>query len=356
MLIASGAPNSLIAYNRRPIATLARASVPVKYSRIYQFTNPDETLLRQASVAGSNNDESHELVYDKLRSVFLTHVRRQFGIFNPDIDNITTSLLRDYAEGHQDPEKLCDQLAERYESLLPPIEHSIHDYLWIVIDTSGDSDVVYLFLLKHEDSHHITPSLTVTSSPALFLNRLLYGARIHLQEWLQAESRTYLSLLCPKNQQPQAVAFGTLIGWAEGIDRATKTEEFLDTIESFATTLPPEKAQETRERVIDYCMEQSRQGKPVDLEMLSEHVNEEAPKALLDFVKEKGDDPYYELYTDRNKLKRYTRFYGRDQDLTIGFSTSMLGGQISYDENSDTLVIKSIPKALKSQLKQFLKK
>lgn len=328
----------------------------MKYSRIYQFSNPDGELVRKASAAGSNNDETHELVYDKLRSVFLTHVRRQFGIFDPEVENVTTDLLRTYVESHQDAEKLCDQLAERYESLLPPIEHSINDYLWIVIDTSGDSDVVYLFLLKHEDSHHITPALTMASGPALFLNRLLYGARIHLQEWLQAESRTYLSLLCPKNQQPQAIAFGTMIGWAEGIDRATKTEEFLGTIESYATTLPPEKAQETRERVIDYCMEQAKQGKPVDIQVLSEHVDDAAPTALLDFVKEKGEEPYYELYTDRNKLKRYTRFYGRDNDLTIGFSTAMLGSNIAYDENSDTLIIKAIPKALKSQLKQFLKK
>lgn len=328
----------------------------MKYSRIYQFSNPDGDLVRKASAAGSNNDEAHELVYDKLRSVFLTHVRRQFGIFDPEIENVTTTLLRDYVENHQDAEKLCDQLAAQYESLLPPVEHTINDYLWIVIDTSGDSDVVYLFLLKHEDSHHIKANLTMASGPALFLNRLLYGARIHLQEWLQAQSRTYLSLLCPKNQQPQAIAFGTLMGWAEGIDRATKTEEFLGTIESYATTLPPEKAQETRERVIDYCMEQAKQGKPVDIEVLSEHVDEGAPTALLDFVKEKGEEPYYELYTDRNKLKRYTRFYGRDNDLTIGFSTAMLGSNIAYDENSDTLIIKAIPKALKSQLKQFLKK
>ena len=62
------------------------------------------------------------------------------------------------------------------------------------------------------------------------------------------------------------------------------------------------------------------------------------------------------LYTDRNQLKRYTRFYGRDQDLSISFSTLMLGRHIVYDEASDTLTIRAIPKSLKAQLSRHAKK
>jgi nucleoid-associated protein len=62
------------------------------------------------------------------------------------------------------------------------------------------------------------------------------------------------------------------------------------------------------------------------------------------------------LYTDRNQLKRYTRLYGRDQDLSISFSTAMLGRHITYDENTGTLTIRAIPKALKSQLTRHIKK
>lgn len=310
----------------------------------------------KAANSDSQDDETTEMLFDKLRSVFLTHARRQYGIFDPNPDFVLSGLLGDYARQSLDAGALADAIANQFHSLLPTVEFEMQHFLWVVIDQSGDSYVAYLFLLNNDESYHITSSIRVSQGHSLFVNRLLYGARVHITEWLEGQSRTYLSLLCPKNQQPQTMAWSSLIGYAEGIDRAAKTEEFLDTIETFASTLPQEKAQETRERVIDYCMDQSRSGKPVDLQALSEHVDETAPEALLDFVKERGEAPFLELYTDRNKLKRYTRFYGRDHDLSIGFSTAMLGQQIAYDENSDTLIIKSIPKALKSQLQIFLKK
>lgn len=272
------------------------------------------------------------------------------------------SALGDYYQQKTNAASLGEHLSSQYRAALPAREQNlnealfINDYLWMIIDESGDSEVLYLFLLQHDDSHHITPALTVSNGPSLFTNRLQYAARIHLNDWMREDSKTYLSFLAPKNQHPQTLAWNALLGFSEGIDRAAKTEEFLGTLEHYATTLAPEKAQETRDRVIDYCMDQSRQGKPVELQALSEHVDESAPSKLLDFMKERIEEPADELYTDRNKLKRYTRFYGRDQDLSIGFSTAMLGSHIAYDENSDTLTIKAIPKSLKSQLKQYLKK
>lgn len=331
----------------------------MKFSRIYHFTLRDGQIGRAASApdAFQNEEEegAHELLFDKLRSVFLTHPRRQFGFFEPAPSAEMSSALQDYHGETIDAVQLADQLASHFQAALPP-EQEVNIFLWLVIDKSGDSDVVYLFLLQHDESFHVSPQLTVRSGSSLYTNRLQYGARVHLNEWLNDKLPTYLSMIAPRNQHPQTLAWTTLVGFSEGMDRAAKTEEFLGSIEQFTQTLEPEKAQEYRTKVVDYCLDQDKQGMPVELRALSEHVDEAAPNVLLDFLKERIDEPPQGFYTDRKQLRRYTRFYGRDQDLSIGFSTAMLGNHISYDEHADTLIIRAIPKALKSQLRQFLKK
>lgn len=335
----------------------------MKFSRIYHLTVRDGQIHRSASPLDAIHNESdegaHELLFDKLRSVFLTHPRRQFGFFEASPEAEVSTVLKCYHRQEIDDTQLADQLASQFQSGLliePPTDQNVNVYLWLVIDRSGDSDVVYAFLLQHDESFHISPQLTVCSGPSLFTNRLQYGARVHLNEWLNDNVQTYLSIVAPRNQQPQTLAWNTFIRFSEGLNRAAKTEEFLGSIEQFTQTLEPEKAREYRSKVVDYCIDQDKQGMPVELRALSEHVDDAAPAALLNFLKERIEEPPQGIYTDRKQLRRYTRFFGRDQDLSIGFSTAMLGNHISYDEHSDTLTIRAIPKALKSQLRQYLKK
>lgn len=331
----------------------------MKFSRIYHFTSRDGKINRAVSPADALHNETdenvHEILFDKLRSVFFAHPRRQFGFFDTSPDADVPTVLKDYHQQQIDDAQLAELLASQFQSGLP-LEQEVSIYLWLVIDQSGDSDVLYLFLLQHDDSFHISPQLKVQSGPSLFTNRLQYGARVHLNEWLNDNVKTYLSMVAPRNQHSQTLAWNSFIRFSEGLDRAAKTEEFLGSIEQFTQTLEPEKAQEYRSKVVDYCLDQDKQGMPVELRALSEHVDDAAPNALLHFLKERIEEPPQGIYTDRKQLRRYTRFFGRDQDLSIGFSTAMLGNHISYDEHSDTLTIRAIPKALKSQLRQYLKK
>jgi nucleoid-associated protein len=161
-------------------------------------------------------------------------------------------------------------------------------------------------------------------------------------------------LFIAKESAAHNCSWRALIGFAEDTDRAAKTEEFLEVLDQYAAALPAEKERDYRERVVNYCRDQERTGEPVELKALSRHVDEEAPDALLSFLTERISEPT-PLYTDRTQMKRYTRLYGRDQDLSISFSTMMLGRHITYDENTDTLTIKAIPKSLKSQLARHLK-
>lgn len=333
---------------------------PLNYSRIYQFTpsGTDDEPALTAAPPGSNGDDAHRALFDALRVVFHTHPRRQFGFFDPALPSaVLAGGVRDYHSQTLDAENLGLQLAQY-------VKQQLHNnaqphlwylwYLWFIIEQNGDQRFIYLFLLKHDEGHHISMQQTVTCGGTIQPSHLQYAAKISLDEWQSAQSKTYLCYLTPKNQQPTTLAWNSFIGFAMGADRAAQTEEFLTVLERYADTLPPDKEHDYRARVTDYCLDQDRVGEPVEIGALSRHVDEAAPEALMNFLTERIEEP--RLYADRKQLKRYTRLFGRDNDLSIGFSTLMLGRNIIYDESTETLTIRVIPKALKSQLARHVKK
>ena len=279
------------------------------------------------------------------------------GVFDPALPHAALAAgVRDYHSQKLDAENLGLQLAGQIKQGLGNSELQHPWHLWFIIEHSGDDQFIYLFLLKHDESHHIAAQQIVTLGGTVQPSRLHYAAKVSLAEWQSDQSKTYLSYLTPKNQHPITVAWNALIGFAEGADRAAQTEEFLTVLERYAEALPPDKERDYRARVIDYCLDQDRAGEPVEIKSLSRRVDEDAPEALLNFLTTHIDEPAPALYADRKQLKRYTRFFGRDNDLSIGFSTLMLGRNIIYDESTETLTIRAIPKSLKLQLARYVKK
>lgn len=331
----------------------------MNYSRLYKFTSSglEGGATLETALPGSNDDDAHQSLFDSLRAVFHTHPRRQFGVFDVALPSAAlASGANDYQSQKIDADALGLTLAQQLQLKINNSEKSPPWYLWFISEQGGDGEILYLFLLKHDEIHHISAQQTVTMGSTIQPNRLQYAAKLSLTEWQSAQSKTYLSYLAPKNQDPITLAWNELIGFSEGADRSAQTEEFLTAVDRYAEELPAEKEQEYRTRVINYCLDQDRVGEPVEIKALSRHVDEAAPEALMNFYTEHFEAPATALYADRKQLKRYTRFYGRDNDLSIGFSTLMLGRDVIYDESSGTLTIRVIPKSLKSQLARHGKK
>ena len=330
----------------------------MNYSRIYQFarSGTEHSLTFDSALSGSNGDDAHHSLFDSLRSVFHGHARRQFGIFAAELPSAALAVgIRDYHSGILDTEKLGLRLAEHIKQSIGSSDQQHPWYLWFIVEQNGADQFIYLFLLKQDESYHISVQQTVNVGGAIRPDRLQYAAKINLNEWL-AQSKTYLMYLAPKNQSAITLAWKSLVGFAEGVDRAAQTEVLLTAIDRYADELPPEQEHDYRTRVAEYCLDQDRVGEPVEIKALSQHVDEEAPTALMNFLTAHIEEPAPELYADRKQLKRYTRLYGRDNDLSIGFSTLTLGRNIIYDEATETLTIHSIPKTLKSQLVRYVKK
>lgn len=334
--------------------------MPLKYSTIHNVkrTTPESEVLLTSADAGSNNNDVHYELFENLKRAFHLHSKKQFGYFEQGEKSSPLSpYLNDYYHEKLSfknvNQKIAQQLQQQF-SLLPPAD-LFEYYLWVVAEQTSPQMDVYIFLLKHDESHYVSDKLCVENSLSINPDKLQYAAKVDLRELIQEESKTYLSFVSLKTRNAASRVFNNLIGFCEGVDRAEQTDNFLDVVERYANE-STDTDHECRHRIIDYCLDQDRQGEPVELQALSRHIDTTNPQAFMNYLADHLDQPNTELYADRNKLKRYTRFYGRDQDLSISFSTLRFGNNIIYDEKSETLTIRAIPESLKSQIKKFLKK
>ena len=88
------------------------------------------------------------------------------------------------------------------------------------------------------------------------------------------------------------------------------------------------------------------------LDALSELMDDQAPRAFYDYIRNKDYGLAPEIPADKRTLNQFRRFTGRAEGLSISFEAHLLGSRIEYDEGQDLLIIREVPTQLKDQLKR----
>lgn len=325
----------------------------LKYSRIYRISNSSQSsdTALESSPEERNPDPVHSELLGRLKKTLHTHSRKQFGYFDPETPNLSASLEQ-YFQNKTSFNKCANTLAELLSkqlgdnSQLPQYEY----YLWVVTEETSTRNELYLFMLQHKPAFRINSQISLEQIMAIQEEKLQYGVKIHLKECFEAQSETCMSFL--STNTPPGQVFTSFIGFTQGVDRAAQTQQFLDVVEQYAAA-QGDTDKEHRQRIADYCLDQDRRGDPIAVDELSRQINSEKPHDFMYYLADRMEQPPSNLYADPGSLKRYTRLYGRDDELTISFAVSAFGSTILYDEKSDTLTIRRIPKSLKKQLSKL---
>lgn len=295
-----------------------------------------------------------ELVKD-LKHSYAAKGSKQYGQFTADLGRAQLAgWLRDFSEERMGFESFTHKCSEHFRSLLENIELELDGQLLFALEKLADADVLYLFVLQQSEGIYIDGDLTLQTNLTLDVTGIVLGAKVNLTDWLSGEG-TYLSVLRSRGEKDLTDLFQALLGFAEPRDIAAETTEFLDIVRDYTANLPEEKAQECRTKVVDYCLTQDKLGEPVLLEELSQQINDSEPQEFVRFVADKQEVKRAELIPDRKQLRSFVRISGRNDDLSMSFSSECLGQSIMYDKQSDSLIITNIPGPLKLRLIEHMK-
>ncbi len=251
---------------------------------------------------------------------------------------------------------LTEKAMKHFKLELDKTEALLDAYVFFVQETLEHADELSVYVVDHLNGQYIDGDLNISDSVYLDTNNITLGAKVNLREW-QGEDKhlNYLSVLPWRGEKELSDAFVAFIGFTDKADVKEETEAFLDAVDSFTKDLPEEIAIETREKVVNYCLEEDKAGRRVVIADLSSQIDSENTEKFEKHVVAEKPQLKAELIPDRAQMRQYIRISGRDNMLSMSFDSKCLGESIVYDQASDTLTISKIPTALKSRLLKHLR-
>lgn len=322
---------------------------------LHRFHVADDTTSLSASDQGLTVNGLAQDLGQELKLAFIGKAGKQFGQFDRDIGSCPLSgWIADYLESKQSFHKVTERFAQHLQLAFAQTDALYDGYLLMLHETLADEDSIYIYLVQHEGGIFIDNAMQLASSKNIDVRGLRAGLKLALNEWQAAEPEPYLALLRARGDKALAEAFEQAVGFSDPVDHAAQTSAFLQLVERYSANLQEEQAAVCKKKVAEFCIEQDKSGKAVEIAEISQQLSDAEPAAFERFVVESAPDAPAQFYADRKQMRQFVRISGRTDQLSLSFSSECLGQTVVYDANTDTLVLKDIPPALKARLIKYV--
>lgn len=336
-----------------------------------------------ASSQEAELDDYCHLVMSQLKGILVQRASKRYGCFNPEVTRMK-GLTLNWLNDQQSFASWSKTISEQFADLMDNTELEIDGYLVFITESLADSDKLYIFHLREKSNLCLTADMQLSESRVIDFSNTGFGLCIDttvLQSEQAAGTRSdekYFTFSFGRGDKAIQKLFADFSGFIDTLDTEQETQEFLEIVEEYAATLPKDISNETKNKVIDYCMEQDKQGEAVEFKTLSGQLDSSAPEKFEQFVVLKKRERRQvrplsessseaavnnseldhgeqvikkELIPDRKSLKNYLRYSGKNKEVTLSFAATALGSDISFDPSENSLTIKNLPTRLLKQLK-----
>lgn len=218
------------------------------------------------------------------------------------------------------------------------------------------TDYFFLAILQTCDSVLLNEQFEIQPSKYLDLLSLDTAIRINLTTLSEEpNSDRYLSILKTKIGRRTCAFFNHLLEAKDGYDSTKQNKTLVQAVNDYCANMDDKQAIETKHKVLEYCIEQQKQGEDIILANLDETIPSFDDYNFSDFSKNNdyGLDDSFEAKP--RSLKALTTFSGSGGGISISFKSDQIGTKIVWDKENDSLTINGLPPNLRDQLTRNLK-
>lgn len=210
-------------------------------------------------------------------------------------------------------------------------------------------------LLNTKEHVEVNQALELTSREHLDLAKMQLAVRLDLTEYtIQPEKQRYVSFIKGRMGRKVSDFFMQFVNCEELVDVKQQNKQLIQSVDTYLSSeqLDPQEKANQREEVKQYFKEKIDSGESIQLEELSEKISSsaDATQTFAAFTENLEAPIEKEFQPDPAALRQLAKFSGQGGGISLSFERKLLGDRVSYDANTDTLVIKGIPPNLKDQL------
>lgn len=331
----------------------------IKHCIIHGLSASGEKEEIQLSLRDEENLNEGPIIslFSQLKQSLQRSATRQYGLFDPEqTDNPLPGWLTKFNQQELGFVTVSKKLTEQLKLTMIDNEEPFSAHLLFVVEELMEHQYLYIFWISHSDAQFIDSQLQVENLSYVNGGKLNYVLKLDFSQWAINDWQQYLTFQTSRSSKEITLAFTRFAGFISGVNLQQQTDEFLNIVDQYAQSLDKEESNSTKNTIVDYCVDQDMQGNPINFDSLSQVLNENEPEKFANFVGENQEIPQKEIYAHRNSLKKYVRFYGREKDLSISFSSDRMEDNITFNPETGSLTFKQVPKSLQAQLAKYLKK
>lgn len=319
---------------------------------VHQLANDSNAELALRQTALAENPLLNEL-HQSIKTSFYNRGSKQYGVFDEGAGYFK-ALVGQWQKQELDFLTLTQKIMENLKKTVTELKIAIDGHWFFAHEALEDGDYFWFFHLKHKEGVYVTDELNLNSSLMIDFSKLGFGGVIDLNAFQNSDAK-YLTVSFGFAERQLQSALLDFVNFVDTVNTAADTERFMEIVKAYSEHLPEEKGSQYRKKAIEYCTEQDRLGETV--------IASEMASALLDVADLSNVEPLpqymaatqpeakKEFIPDRKSLKKYLRYTGKSKEVSISFSNDMLGKQVTFNPQSETLTIKNLPASLLKQLK-----
>lgn len=295
-------------------------------------------------------DDKVTSLLEGVRSVYTNKTGKAFGslnrnrYFSRELERLQkneigfmefTNIAMNELEGHMAQEPL-----------------STGGYLLFADFDNNGKHYFMVIMLKSKEGLSFDDELKLMDAHHLELDKLHFAARIDVNSWLNDEGENHVSFVKGRASSAVTTYFKEFLGVEEFSESAKTTQTLVTAVTNYCRQeleLDNEGTESYKITVHDYCKSKHANEELIFLDELSRFLDEDNPNSFMEYAQEKYEVPN-EFQVDTNKLRRFLRYSGRDNGVSISFTSEAFGTRVQYDPETDMLTIKQPPNSLKKQL------
>lgn len=325
------------------------------------------TLLRESSEtpiqvhkpdADVGSKPSTTVLLDMLQSKLRSTQQKRLGRIDPESESNGKALpcaLRAWHDQNTDFDALSWAIAESFEEGLREWDDTFRGHLMVATQVMFEQRFLWVYWLQEREAWEVDAQGELRAVASVDTGQLKYAASVQVSTWAKDPEALSLTMVTARGVPELTQSFENAFQLIDEQDKLAETGKFLEVVEGYAELLDDEQAAETRKEVVSYCLDKARSGEEADIKELSGQLNPSEPEAFANFVYEHDQDARAPANPDAKSLKDYVRFAGRDKDLSISFSSHLVGHGVTYNATENSLLLEQLPAALKEQLERHIK-
>ncbi len=318
---------------------------------------PETPIQVHKPEADIGSKPSTTALLDMLQSKLRVTQQKRLGRIDPESESAGSVLpcaLRGWHDQTTDFNALSWAIAESFEAGLRDWDDKWRGHLMVATQVMFEQRFLWVYWLQEREAWEVDADGALRAVASIDTGQLKYAANVQVSTWAKDPSALTLTLVTARGVPELTSSFENAFHLIDEQDKTAETGRFLDVVEGYAELLDDDQAADTRKEVVSYCLDKARSGEEADIRELSGQLNPDKPEAFANFVYEHDQDARPPANPDAKSLRNYVRFAGRDKDISISFSSHLVGHGINYNAGDNTLLLEHLPPALKDQLERHL--